>query len=161
MSARHIGRNEMRILFITPYPPSRIRVRSYEIVKQLLRKHEVTVVTVCRTEREAADAEALRNQGLEVVMVRESKHLALLRSGLALASSRSMHVAYALSPHLAEALRILCSQRQFDVLHVEHLRGIAAVESMIASYPLVWDAVDCISLLYQQALKEGPNQTVR
>ena len=45
----------MRILFVMPYPPSRIRVRGYGFLTQLQRKHEVTVVTQCASEQELAD----------------------------------------------------------------------------------------------------------
>ena len=57
----------MRILFVTPYPPSRIRVRGYGFLKELQRKHEVTVLTQCVSEQELADSEVLRNQGFEVI----------------------------------------------------------------------------------------------
>ncbi len=85
----------MRILFVTPHPPSRIRVRGYGFLAQLQREHEVTVLTQCASEQELADVEALRNQGYEVEMVHESKKQAMLRSGLALFSSHPLQVAYA------------------------------------------------------------------
>ena len=50
----------MRILFVAPYPPSRIRVRSYGFLKQLRREHEVVVLALCSSRRELVDAEALR-----------------------------------------------------------------------------------------------------
>ena len=33
----------MRVLFVAPYPPSRIRVRSYGFLQQLRREHQVVV----------------------------------------------------------------------------------------------------------------------
>ncbi len=151
----------MRILFVTPYPPSRVRVRSYGFLKQLQRSHEVSVMLLCRSERELADVEKLRSQGYDVMVVRESRLWAILRSGLALASSRSLHVAYAKSARFTQSLHHLCTQRHFDVVHVEHLRGIAAMELIAHNYPLVWDAVDCISLLYKQAIVAGPSLPIR
>lgn len=151
----------MRILFVTPYPPSHVRVRSYGFLKQLQRQHDVTVMLLCRSEREMADAEQLRSQGYDVMIVQESRQQALLRSGLALASTHSLHVAYAKSARFIQSLHRLCSQRHFDVVHVEHLRGIAAVEHLAFSYPLVWDAVDCISLLYKQTIVSGPSLLTR
>ena len=132
----------MRILFVTPYPPSRIRVRGYGFFVQLQSEHEVTLVTQCSSEQELADAAALRKQGHEVVIVSGSKRQAALRSGLALFSSHPLQVAYARSQHLTQAVCNLLALRSFDVVHVEHLRGIASVESLAQSYPLVWDAVD-------------------
>ena len=151
----------MRILYITPYPPSRIRVRSYGFLTQLQRAHEVTVMMLCTSERELADAEALRSQGYHAVVARESKRQAIMRSGLALASTRSLHVAYASSTRFTQAIQNLCAQQCFDVVHVEHLRGIAASESLVLTHPVVWDAVDCLSLLYQQTRVAGPNMPIR
>jgi polysaccharide biosynthesis protein PslH len=79
----------MRILFVSPYPPSRIRVRGYGLLTQLAAKHEVTIVAQCASEQERADAEALRRQGFEVVTVDESKRQAAIRGGLAALSARS------------------------------------------------------------------------
>ena len=83
----------MRILFVVPYPPSRIRVRSYEFLVQLQKHHDVTVVTQCVSEQEHADVEGLRKRGYEVVEVNESKRKAALRSGLALLSSLPLQAA--------------------------------------------------------------------
>jgi sugar transferase (PEP-CTERM/EpsH1 system associated) len=151
----------MQILFVTPYPPSRIRVRSYGFLAQLHREHTVTVVTLCASEQERADAEDLRRQGYEVVMVPEMKGRAVLRSGLALFSSYPLQVAYARSQRLVRAVQELGGGRHFDVMHVEHLRGIASMAPLARLCPIVWDAVDCISLLLKQAMVAGPNRTVR
>ncbi len=95
----------MRILFLTPYPPSRIRVRGYELLAQLQRTHEVTVLTQCVSEQELADVEVLRKLGHEVVVVQESKRWAMLRSGLALFSSLPLQVVYARSARFAQAVQ--------------------------------------------------------
>src|SRR5258708_35860136 len=89
----------MRILFVTPYPPSRIRVRSYGFLMQLRSEHEAALVTQCASEQEFADAEALRKQGHEVMVVSESKRQAVLRSGLAGFSSHPLQGAHARSQH--------------------------------------------------------------
>jgi glycosyltransferase involved in cell wall biosynthesis len=147
----------MRILFITPYPPSYYRVRSYSFLKQLSQRHDVTIAALCRTEREVADALALRHQGYEMVMVREPQWRAWLRCCWALVRQDSLHTALARSARFTDVLNAICESRQFDVVHVEHLRGMVAADSTVCAYPLVWDAVDCISLLYQHTAISGPN----
>jgi sugar transferase (PEP-CTERM/EpsH1 system associated) len=151
----------MRILFVTPYPPSRIRVRGYGFLKELQRKHEVTVLTQCASEQELADAEVLRNQGFTVIVVQESKRHSALRSGRALFSNIPLQVAYARSALFTQAIHDLCARDEFDVVHVEHLRGIASMEQFAHMQPLVWDAVDCISLLCKHTLVAGPSLKVR
>src|SRR5579863_3860319 len=151
----------MRILFVMPYPPSRIRVRGYGFLTQLKRLHEVTIMTQCSSEQEMTDVEKLRSQGFEVLVVQESKKQAMLRSGLALLSTKPIQVAYARSARFSEAVEQLCHQRRFDVVHVEHLRGIASMERLAETQPLVWDAVDCISLLSKHTISSGPSRAVR
>ncbi|MGZ3629386.1 MAG: glycosyltransferase [Ktedonobacteraceae bacterium] len=151
----------MRILFVTPYPPSRIRVRGYGFLKELHCKHEVTVLTQCSSEQELSDVEVLRNRGFQVIAVQESKRYAVLRSGRALFSNSPLQVAYARSALFAQAIHDVTTQYAFDVVHVEHLRGIASMEQLAHMHPLVWDAVDCISLLCKHTMVAGPNLKVR
>lgn len=151
----------MRILFVTPYPPSRIRVRGYELLRQLRRQHEVTIITQSTSQQELADVEHLRTQGYEVVVVHESKRKSMQRSALALFSTEPLQVAYARSQRFAQAVQALYTQRGFDVVHVEHLRGIASMERLAHTLPLVWDAVDCISLLSKHTMVSGPSLPVR
>src|SRR5579859_2800645 len=151
----------MRILFVSPYPPSRIRVRGYGLLAQLQARHEVTIAAQCSSEQERADVEALRKQGFEVVVVDESKRQAAMRSGLAALSALPLQVAYARSARFTRAVQQLCAQRTFDVVHVEHLRGIASMGPLFETQPLVWDAVDCISLLFKHTMAAGPSAPVR
>ncbi len=151
----------MRVLFVTPYPPSRIRVRSYGFLTQLQHVHEVTIVTQAASEKELADTESLRAQGYEVIVVQESRRQAVFRSGMALFSTYPLQVAYAHSPFFTQTVLRLFQQRSFDVMHVEHLRGIASMEPLAHLFPIVWDAVDCISLLSKQTIVAGPSLAVR
>lgn len=151
----------MRILFVTAHPPSRVRVRSYGFLTQLQREHDITVATQCVSERERANVEALRGQGYRVEVVETSRRQAVLRSGIALFRSLPLQVAYAQSADFARLVQNLCMQEPFDVVHVEHLRGIASVREIVRTHPLVWDAVDCISLLCEQAVTAGPSLPVR
>src|SRR5436305_11161822 len=115
----------MRILFMTPYPPSRVRARSYGFLTHLRHEHEVTIIAQCGSERELADAEALRKDGYEIIAVKESKRTAALRSGVALLGALPLQVAYSRSAHFTRAVQQLCAERHFDVIHVEHMRGLA------------------------------------
>src|SRR5258708_25766266 len=151
----------MRILFVTPYPPSRIRLRAYGFLSHLRQQHEVTIVAQCASERDMADVQALRGQGYEVIEVQESRRQAVLRSGLALCSPLPLQVAYARSASFTQTVQRLCLERTYDVIHVEHLRGMASMEALARTHPLVWDAVDCISLLSKLAIKAGPSFSVR
>jgi glycosyltransferase involved in cell wall biosynthesis len=151
----------MNILFVTPYPPSRIRVRSFGFVAQLQKVSEVTIFTQCTSLQEQADVEVLRDMGFEVLVIQASKLSSVFQSGMALLGSQPLQVAYAHSVQFAQVLQELCRKRTFDVLHIEHLRGIALIEGIDSLPPIVWDAVDCISLLWKYTIAEGPSLPVR
>jgi len=71
---------------------------------------------------------------------------------------------YSWTPLLARILDELCSERGFDAVHIEHLRGAAyglALREKIPRrngnpVPMIWDSVDCISRLFEQARTLAP-----
>jgi len=57
----------MHILFVVPYPPSLVRTRSFNLIRQLAaRRHRVVVATLWSNERERTEVEALRQECDEV-----------------------------------------------------------------------------------------------
>jgi glycosyltransferase involved in cell wall biosynthesis len=145
----------MNILFVVPYVPSLIRARSYNLIRHLsARGHRVTVVTLWANERERADAEALRPSCHAVEALHLPKSRSLVNCIQALPGSEPLQAAYSWSPALVG--RVLALQAGADIVHVEHLRGAryalqAASQSARATAPVVWDSVDCISYLFEQA----------
>src|SRR3954468_7860312 len=58
----------MNILFVTPYPPSRIRVRPYELLRALAkRQHKITLATIWASPEDRQDIDMLRELGIEIV----------------------------------------------------------------------------------------------
>jgi len=151
----------MNILFVAPYPPSRIRSRSYGFIQKLRNRHNVTILSQVMTQQEWKDIENLRKQEYEVIAITESKQQSIVRSGIALLSLYPIQAAYARSSRFLQAAQRLCAQRDFDIVHVEHLRGIASMEPLLKERPLVWDAVDCLSSLWKQIAVVGKNEVIR
>ncbi len=151
----------MNILFVAPYPPSRIRSRSYGFIQHLRKGHNVTILSQVTTQQEWNDVEALRKQKYEVVTVTESRERSILRSGVALLGTYPIQAAYARSSRFLCVAQKLWSKRSFDVIHVEHLRGIASMEPLLEEYPLVWDAVDCLSMLWEQIERVSTNRAMQ
>jgi glycosyltransferase involved in cell wall biosynthesis len=55
---------------------------------------------------------------------------------------------------MAQQIAQLISEEEFDIVHVEHLRGSrygVFLKSRFPDIPVVWDSVDCISHLFRQA----------
>jgi glycosyltransferase involved in cell wall biosynthesis len=141
----------VKILYVTPYLPSLIRVRPYQLIRHLARRHEVTVLAVGSA---ADDAEASRLAlGCRRVEVAPTTLPGSLAScaGAAL-RGRPLQAAVCQSPALRRRLRELLDRERFDVVHLEHLRAAALGASLPPELPTVFDAVDCISLLQRRTL---------
>ena len=162
----------MNILFTVPYAPTLIRVRPYNLVRALARRgHRVTLATLWETEAERAALGELKAQGFEVM----AERLSPARKGWnllgALPGRTPLQAAYCWQPALARAIAARLGADRFDVVHVEHLRGarygLSALGLHPSSFilhpsslrqspiPIIWDSVDCISYLFEQAAAKG------
>ncbi|MFN8487883.1 MAG: glycosyltransferase [Caldilineaceae bacterium] len=153
----------MNILFIVPYAPNLIRVRSYQLIRSLAeRRHQVTVATLWMNEEEQADLQHLSELGVRVVAQQASLGRSLRNTLFALPTRTPLQAVFSWHPGLADEIRTLLQTEVFDVVHVEHLRGsrYGLLARSIkrqdgSSTPVVWDSVDCISHLFQQAVKNS------
>jgi sugar transferase (PEP-CTERM/EpsH1 system associated) len=151
----------MRILYITPYVPSLIRVRPYNLIKYLSRRgHLVTVLSLQSTEQEKRDVEGLRNCCHRIDTVRLPRQQSILNCFKALPTMTPLQAAYCHSPAMQSLIRKALEEEQFDIVHVEHLRGVH-FGTAIAGVPKVYDSVDCISLLFEKALHSATSLTSR
>ncbi len=145
----------MKILFLIPYTPTPIRTRSYYLLRALARGgHNLTLATVWEHENELAELERWRQLGVHVTAKRLGKPQALLNMVLALPGRTPLQGRYCWQPALGRQLGRLAAGGGYDVVHVEHLRGAPYalyLQSLKLACPLVWDAVDCISLLFERA----------
>jgi len=101
----------MRVLFVTPYVPSRLRVRPYGFVRYLARHHDVRVLALGtgRLSRGVlCDIDELRREGIPVSVIQEPRYrpyLRTLRKALIpLGDVAPLQVAYAASPTLRAAI---------------------------------------------------------
>ncbi len=150
----------MRILFVAPYPPSRIRCRSYGFIQQLATVHEVTVLALCSTTCEALDVQLLRHEGIMITAIIDKMQWKVLRSLHALCTGLPLQVAFDASPTLRSVLCSLLASGDFDLLHVEFIRALGVLPDILP-IPTVWDAVDCISQLYTYGAHWGATPLMR
>jgi sugar transferase (PEP-CTERM/EpsH1 system associated) len=150
----------MKILYIVPYAPNLIRVRPYNLIRELVKRgHEVTVGTVWTNENDQQDIANLS----KLVHKVESVHVPRWRSYrnclLALPTRVPLQAVYSWQPALLNQFEVNLRRngeqtQKFDIVHVEHLRGSQyglKVKSLFPQIPIVWDSVDCISLLFKLA----------
>jgi len=146
----------MRVLYITSYVPSRIRVRPYNLVKRLSKRHEVTLVSLVQSEYDRQALGEMAKTCARVSPVRMSKLQSLASCGKRLLTRMPLQAAYTYLPNLVRTVDSLIASQPFDVVHVEHVRG-AHYAAHIDSLPKVYDSVDCITLLLRQFLKAKRN----
>lgn len=150
----------MKIAYVVPYVPNLIRTRPYNLISQLAALgHEVTVFTLGSGAQDQRDVEALRSRVARVVYQEQPAWYSLWNSLKTVPSRRPLQTVYSWNPRLANQLvDLLNVPGTFDVVHVEHLRGSyygQYVKSKVPHVPVVWDSVDCISYLFEQASAHG------
>lgn len=146
----------LNILFISGYLPSLIRVRPYNFIKYLASHgHKITLVALEPSGEERSGLAELQQWCQAVHVVPFPKWRPLWNALLALPSRTPLQAAYSRSPQMARLLQQLQAEAQFDVAHVEHLRG-AELSRAVDKLPIVFDSVDSITLLFERVLAAGP-----
>ncbi len=149
----------MRVLFITPYVPNALRTRPYYLLKALVARHQLTLLTPTFNSQEEADAARLRTEipDLEVISVPCSRSQTLANCLIALPRRLPLQARYCYSPALVKIARHLLQANRIELVHIEHFRAAYMGEALAdLAIPLVYDAVDSISLLVERTLKHGP-----
>ena len=148
----------MDILFVVPYVPSLIRVRPYNLIRSLSQRgHRVSVMTLWSDEKEQADVERLRELCFEVLALPMARWRSMWNCLLALPTWTPLQAVYSWHPGLAYQIdnRVIGNGlHSYDVIHIEHLRGVRYglfIKAHHPNLPVVWDSVDCISYLFAQA----------
>ncbi len=156
---------QLRVLFVAPYVPSPIRVRPYNLLRALAARGH-TIHLICPT-RNAADLAALEElrpfcTATAVPLSSTATMLAYLR---ALAGDLPLQAAHCLTPAFVRAIRAALATGAYDVVHIEHLRAAEIAYQAVAELadppPLVLDAVDSISLLFERTIRRNPTLKTR
>jgi sugar transferase (PEP-CTERM/EpsH1 system associated) len=146
----------LRILFISPYLPSLIRSRPYNLIRALARRgHLITLLALEPPAEDTSGLDALRQSCRRVETVPLPGWRTLWNGVQALPTRTPLQAAYSRSPHMARLIRQVQSEAAFDVVHVEHLRG-AELSRAVEGAPVVFDSVDSITLLFEHVRRAGP-----
>jgi sugar transferase (PEP-CTERM/EpsH1 system associated) len=146
----------MNILHVTPYVPSCVRTRPYNLIRALVRLgHRVTLLTAAGiSAEEQAQAAELRERGIRVEVFPVSTARSLSNCLRALPTRQPLQAAYAYHPEMEKRLSGLLQEDALDIVHIEHLRAARLVRA-VKNTPVVYDSVDCIALLFEQASRDG------
>jgi glycosyltransferase involved in cell wall biosynthesis len=151
----------MRILFVCPNTPTLIRTRPYNLLRTLASKgHELTLATVWEQATDRAALENMARLGIRVLSAPLGRGRVARNLVGSITRSQPLQARYCWQPELARQMLASAAERPYDVIHVEHLRGAVfglALQMAQAGRPrptpVLWDSVDCISLLFGQAAK--------
>ena len=155
----------MNILFVVPYAPNLVRVRPFNLIRHLsTRGHNVTVVTLWTNGSEQDDLERLGQWCTRVEALHLPAWRSLLNCVVALPGGEPLQASYSWSSDLMKRLTTL--RANADVVHVEHLRGaryglLPSGSNGADAAPVVWDSVDCISDLFEQAVRRRQDKVGR
>ncbi len=146
----------MRILFVVPYIPSLVRVRPYNLIRALAGQgHELHLVFLRPPEDRGVLVEELQTFCRVVEVFPLSRARTLLNGLRALPTRLPLQAAYSHQPEAERHLQRLAASGHFDLLHLEHLRG-AVLADNIQGLPRVFDSVDSITYLFEQARQYAP-----
>lgn len=146
----------MRILFISPYLPSLVRVRPFNLIKYLAsRGHQITLLALVPPGEDTASLETVAAWCERVETVPLPRWRTLWNGLTAIPSRMPFQAAYSRSAEMARLIRQVQQAGQFEVAHVEHLRG-AVLAGAANGLPVVFDSVDSITLLFEKVLAAGP-----
>src|SRR5690349_6805832 len=143
----------MKIAFVVPYVPNLIRTRPYNLIVHLTALgHDVEVFTVGSGTQDLQDVAALKQRCKVVHFFQQPVWRSLWNSAWAVPSNRPLQTVYSWQAGMAQALASRVAQNDFDIVHVEHLRGsqyARLIKTKFPIMPVVWDSVDCISHLFE------------
>jgi polysaccharide biosynthesis protein PslH len=149
----------MRILFVTPYVPSRIRVRPFNLIKLLSETHEIALVSLVVEDYERTLIKDVEKYCVSVDLVELPKWQAYARCLLALPTAMPLRVAYYGSPAFARRIKEVIHRQKIDAVHGELIKVVPALKTALEdeNIPVLYDSVDCISWYLQQTLDTTRN----
>ena len=146
----------MRILYVLPFVPWAIRVRSYHLIPQLGREHEIYLLCRATSAEEEAHAHEMELHCRHVRCVRHSRpwlHGAL-RCALAMPTATPLRMAYFASPEMRSAVQQAVAEFQPGVIYLERWRTLQYIPVDV-QVPVVCDPTDSMMLYNQRLMQRG------
>jgi sugar transferase (PEP-CTERM/EpsH1 system associated) len=142
----------VRILFVTPYVPSRIRVRPFNLIKSLSTRHDISLVSLLVDDYERELVKDIEEYCVSVDLVRLPKWQAYMNCLLALPTPVPLRVAYYRSPAFTRRIMEVIHRQNIDVVHGELIKIVSALQAVLTkeNIPVLFDSVDCISWYLKQ-----------
>lgn len=149
----------MRILFVTPYVPSHIRVRPFNLIKSLSAAHDISLVSLLADDYEQAMVKDIEKYCVSVDLIPLPKWQAYVNCLLALPTAVPFRVAYYQSPAFVQRIKEVIQRQSIDVVHGELIKVVPTLKVVLrdANVPVLYDSVDCISWFLEQDMDMSGN----
>lgn len=142
----------MNILYLVPHVPNPTKVRSYFQIRGLIDAgHQVTVVTLRRTKDDDRHLSRLHEIGCALIWEPLDKQMAVINIFSALRSGQPLQARIMWSERLMWKVNTFLQAHTPDIIHVEHLRMSEYGMRLATNRKVIWDAVDHLTSLYEQA----------
>jgi polysaccharide biosynthesis protein PslH len=152
----------MKILYLVPHVPNATKIRSHFHVQGLVQAgHDVTVATLERSPQDTKNISRLREQGIKVISARLSRLQMIRNALLALPGRLPLQATILWSDSLMESISRHLQTDAPDIIHVEHLRMARYGLPLVKDWPVLWDAVDYLTVLYEQAARSSSSLAQR
>jgi len=144
----------MRIVFVTPHPPSRVHARSLGFIVALAQRHLVTTIALCRTARDAAALHRLRALGVETIAVRDRPSSAEPTEDATEDATEDVGLAQA-----RVALTRVVARGDVGIIQIEGTRLGTVADGLWP--PVMWDVVGEAELARQRLHLVGASEQAR
>lgn len=141
----------MRILYVVPFIPWEVKVRSFNLIPRLSRDHEIFLVCVSGDEPNAKQKDWIRKYCADVAFVRHSKWKGMTQCAAALPTPTPLRMAYCGSRLAQETIRRTVQRVRPDVAYVERWRALRFLPDELR-LPLLCDPTDSMTL-YNRRLR--------
>ncbi|MFI5072674.1 MAG: glycosyltransferase family 4 protein [Terriglobales bacterium] len=144
----------MKILYIVPFVPWAVKVRSFNLIPRLARRHEIALVCVSDAGASAEQKVWLSKYCKKAVYIRHTKLEGMAHCAAALPTRTPLRIAYCKSKKAKEAVQGVYEEFRPDVVYVERWRALQFVPE-VRSAPVVCDPTDSMTLFNRRLMKGG------
>jgi polysaccharide biosynthesis protein PslH len=144
----------MRILYIVPFVPWQIKVRSFNLIPRLARNHEIYLVCVSGTAPNPEQQLWQNKFCRKAIHVRHSTLRGVVQCVAALPTKTPLRIAYCRSKNAQDAVRRLHDEAKPDVIYVERWRAMQFVPEDLHS-SVVCDPTDSMTLYNRRLMRGG------
>ncbi len=113
----------MKILMITPYLPYPLysggQIRTFNLLKQLSKKHQITLISFIRKDEERTYLPLLDKFTEKIITIKRRRAWNLINILLAGFSNYPFLVSIYYSPHLKRTIKKLLEEDKYDLIHAE------------------------------------------